>query len=110
MQQGRIIVTTLLQTWILLSAGGTRKTYGRYNAVALNCFNVCKFMHYCTYDLLAFLRYDLLAFLRYDLLAFLRYDLLAFLRYDLLAFLRYDLLALMRRIVLVKYIFLYLYS
>ena len=29
--------------------GWTRKTYGRrYNAVALNCFNVCKFMHHCT--------------------------------------------------------------
>ena len=32
----------------------TRKTYGRrYDVVALNCFNVCKFMHYCTYDLVA---------------------------------------------------------
>ena len=78
-QQGRIIIMTLLQTWISLSAtrsyhsydlvtdmdftqcnkvvsfykvpGWTRKTYGRrYNVVALNCFNVCKFMHYCTYD------------------------------------------------------------
>ena len=40
--------------------GWTRKTYGRrYNIVALDCFNVCKFMHYCTYDLAAFFRYDL---------------------------------------------------
>ena len=36
--------------------GWTRKTYGRrYNIVALNCFIVCKFMHYCTYDLVAFI-------------------------------------------------------
>ena len=32
--------------------GWTRKTYGRrYDVVALNCINVCKFMHCCTYDL-----------------------------------------------------------
>ena len=36
-----------------------RKTYGRRYNVALNCFNVCKFMHYCTYGLVVvFLRYD----------------------------------------------------
>ena len=36
--------------------GWTRKTYGRrYDVVALNCFNVCKCMHYCTYDLVAFI-------------------------------------------------------
>ena len=33
--------------------GWTRKTYGRrYDIVALNCFNVCKCMYYCTYTTL----------------------------------------------------------
>ena len=36
------------------------QTFGkRYKVVALSCFNVCKFMHYCTYDLVAFFSYDL---------------------------------------------------
>ena len=40
--------------------GWTRNTYGRrYDVVALSCFNVRKFMHYCTYDLVASFRYDL---------------------------------------------------
>ena len=47
-------------------AGWTRKTY---DVVALNWFYVCKFMHYCIYDLVAFLRYDLVALMRrYDLI------------------------------------------
>ena len=41
--------------------GWTRNTYGRrHDFVALNCFNICKFMQYCTYDLVHFLDMTLL--------------------------------------------------
>ena len=56
-QQGRIIVTTLLQTWILLSA--TRSyLFTEFqdehtkpmeeDMTLLHSIVICKFMHYCT--------------------------------------------------------------
>ena len=52
--------------------GSRVNTQIRYDVVALNCFNANKYMHYCTYDLVAFLRYDLVALLRYDLVVLMR--------------------------------------
>ena len=56
-QQGRIILRDGFCLYLFTKVvsfykdpGWTRKTYGRwYDVVAPSCFNVCIFMHYCTW-------------------------------------------------------------